>query len=120
MKEYEKFLKELAKLESKYGMWITSNGKINLGDGDKKDFNDIESDLREVEEEGRLIGDNTLVFIIDTYKEKQTMKRLLYVVYRIKFFFEHLEYGMRGQSPVCYNEWLDNEYEYYLEMKGNK
>lgn len=27
---------------------------------------------------------------------------------------------MRGQSPVCYNEWLDNEYEYYLEMKRNK
>lgn len=45
------------------------------------------------------------------------MKRILYVVYRVKFFFEHLEYGMRGQCPVCYNEWLDNEYEYYLAEK---
>ena len=33
----------------------------------------------------------------------------------IKFFFEHLGYGMRGQSPVCYNEWLGNGYEYYLD-----
>jgi len=34
------------------------------------------------------------------------MKRIKYLIYYIRYKFEH----EKTMSPVCFNEWLDNEY----------
>jgi hypothetical protein len=35
------------------------------------------------------------------------MKKILYFIYYIRYKLEH----GKEMTPVCYNEWLDNEYE---------
>lgn len=37
---------------------------------------------------------------------KEIKTRLLYLKYWITYWFYH----DKGNYPVCYNEWLDNEY----------
>lgn len=34
------------------------------------------------------------------------MRKILYLIYYIKFKFEH----EKGMKPVCFSEWLNNEY----------
>ena len=46
------------------------------------------------------------------------MKRILYAIYFIKYLLTH----DKGNYPVCYNEWLDNEYAegYYFQELNMK
>ena len=44
------------------------------------------------------------------------MKRLLYLCYKIQWYVTHWT-DRKYMSPVCYNEWLDNEY--YVQKHEN-
>lgn len=48
-KNYKAFIKAIAKVEKKYGIYITSNGKIEVDIGNF-DFRDMEEDLRKEED----------------------------------------------------------------------
>lgn len=39
------------------------------------------------------------------------MKKILYLIYYIKFKLEH----EKGMNPACFDEWLNNEYFYRNE-----
>ena len=39
------------------------------------------------------------------------MLKLKYALYIIQWYIEHVGKEYKGMYPVCFDEWLDNEYE---------
>ena len=39
------------------------------------------------------------------------MTRLKYIIYKMKWHIDHFNKLYKGMSPVCFDEWSDNEYE---------
>ena len=48
------------------------------------------------------------------------MKIVLYWVYLLQWYVTHSNPAFKGCEPACYNEWLDNEYQEWLEERRNK